>query len=477
MCALRLKKSQSSEEFAYDRKYLGGADHAGLRVFFRRPSPSTTTMAMGLDHEEEVISTSSFPLLLGHGRHTSFTDFPIDTPSPSISTISNICVDQSGMTAMASVSPVPRISPSSEHQLSVSENRYEPNTNQLSPDISRLSDSGSQLVQTSGHVAENKQEENSSISPQISKLPSTECDSKRIAIRPTKTLSAQFRRLRCRKSHCVDADIFLNGPKSKTSPSGQPREVNRNGKMQSIQAKQFCEESHNSTCHKLLSFAIPQDPSNKIFAANQLFPNEAVRIGKLCNSTYQSINGSIMIQMRNKFRKDPADVAVNAEVGVSDGVLPSASVCVSTSFSRPGYTFMTGELANTKVLEEIRVNPKLRQWLLSCLIRGTVLLNEKSTTDGFVPPRVRRISDGGLLLNERLPLSYFHELGGALATIGKQVVFKCHCKAESHDVTRIDDSGVVGIGDKFQIKLKDAENDAFLWTGSKFCIGPAVFRE
>lgn len=152
-----------------------------------------------------------------------------------------------------------------------------------------------------------------------------------------------------------------------------------------------------------------------------------MQVGKLCKSTYQAVNGRIVIQVQNIFRKNPPDIKVFGKVGLSEGsLISSATAGASTSIKRPRYSFIIGEPALTKVLVEIEQHPNLRKWFLSCLIRGTILLNKQSTSDGFVPSRVTRLSEGGIVMNDRLRLCYFLEIGWALATIDERIVFKCH---------------------------------------------------
>lgn len=229
-------------------------------------------------------------------------------------------------------------------------------------------------------------------------------------------------------------------------------------------------------CQKLYSFGTPQDPIESILSDKRLYPHEAVKVGKLCKSTYQAVNGRIVIQVQNKFRKNPSDINVFGEVGIGEEIVPPATVGASTSISRPGYSFITGEPALTKVLVEIEQHPNIRRWFLSCMIRETILLNRQSTSGGFVPSRVTRLSHGGIVMDDRLRLCYFHELDGVLATIGDKIVFKCYSEAQSHEVIHIDDEDVLDIGKQFQQKLHHQNLKAALWTGIQFSIGRATFR-
>lgn len=277
----------------------------------------------------------------------------------------------------------------------------------------------------------------------------------------------------------VDVCDFLYGPKWKKHAGVKRQAIDQNlstarDTIGGEKNRSF--KAHSDSCKRLHSFATPQNPVETILSGKRLYPREVVQVGTLCKSTYQAVNGSIVIQIQNKFRKNPSDITVYGECGISEGILPFVAAGASTSISRPGYSFISGEPALTKVLVEIKRHPNLRKWFLSCMIRGTILLNKQSTSDGFVPSRVSRLIHGGIVMNDRLPLWFFHEIGGALATIGDKIVFKCHSDAQSHEVMHIDDEGILHIGKQFQQKLHHQNLNAILWTGIQFSIGRAAFR-
>lgn len=64
---------------------------------------------------------------------------------------------------------------------------------------------------------------------------------------------------------------------------------------------------------------------------------------------------------------------------------PALFTGIGTIMERPSYECTTGKKAWNTVLQDIRINAKVQNWFLSCLVRGRILLIEKSKADGFIP--------------------------------------------------------------------------------------------
>lgn len=283
--------------------------------------------------------------------------------------------------------------------------------------------------------------------------------------RKARTSPTTFHFERRTSKSSIDVGLFLYGSKWKKYVHGKSRSIDfnlGNPSDSTARDKHRRFKPFSESFQRLLSFGTPQLPSESILSGNRLYPHEYVQLGNLCKSTYQALNGNIVIQIQNKFRRNPSDITVFGELGISEGALPFATAGASTSISRAGYCFITGKPALTKVLVEIEQHSKLRKCFLSCMIRGTILLSERSTSDGFVSTRVNRLCNGGVVMKDRVPLCYFHELGGGLGTIGQEIVFKSHSEAQSHEVIHIDDTGVLHIGEEYQQKLHHQELKAHL---------------
>lgn len=207
-----------------------------------------------------------------------------------------------------------------------------------------------------------------------------------------------------------------------------------------------------------------------------LFKHDALVMGKWFNKvTFQAQGGDFIVSFKSRLRPQRADIQMEGEIGYNAG--PSATLKVGTAIRRRENVELNGPEALNKVMTEMRTYKDVRRWFLSCLIRGTILVDEHSPADGFIPEHVQRGKGRGIMLKDTMPVEYFVELGGMIGSVGTSVVFKSYSDDRMREVIGVDADGVLTIGSKYTGRPRRkgepvmGRNAVYLWEHDSLEVG------
>lgn len=103
-----------------------------------------------------------------------------------------------------------------------------------------------------------------------------------------------------------------------------------------------------------------REPRKTITTGVPLSSDESKEIGNFRKKIYHAKNGTITVQLKSKYRKDSREVSVEGNAGTTDSIIPSISLGIQSTFQRRRYQSISGEQVYNIVLEDIRIERKVR---------------------------------------------------------------------------------------------------------------------